>query len=227
MKQPEFLKKIHIGEIIRAEMKQHHLTDIMLANKIGLSKWGVSKMLKHKSLKVNKIIELSYAIGVNLLHSYLKGMPVLKNTETSDDEIIIKIINEQVVIIPSKKIRTSEFLQSVHIGKILKKEVKYQKITEEALSKVLCCTQSTVSRIFTHPDIDIERLILLSYKLNCDFIRNIYLPFMAVDENEMITNDIISDGCSIKINPKAVSIITEKQPVVYLNAAAPNGKNAD
>jgi len=146
MKQPEFLKKIHIGKIISTEMKQRNLTEIILADKIGRTKWVVRKMIHQKSLKINKLVELSYAIGVNLLYFYLKEMPLLKNTETIDDEIIIKIIKEQVVLIPSKKTRTTEFLHSIHIGKILKKEAKIQKVTEKTLSNVLCCSQSTVSK---------------------------------------------------------------------------------
>jgi len=215
MKPPEFLKKIHIGEIIRAEMKQRHLTDVVLAEKLGCTKWMVRKLLKHKSIKINKLIELSYAIGVNLLLSYLNEMPLFKNTKTTDDEVIIKIINKQIVLIPAKKVRTTEFLQSIHIGRILKKESKIQKVTEKTLSNVLRCTQSTVNRIFSYPDIDIERLILMSYKLNYDFIRNIYLTYMAIDENEMIANDIILDGCIVKINLKTVSIITEKDTVIF------------
>jgi len=215
MKQPQFLKNIHIGEIIRAAMKKRCLTDIMLAERIGLTKWGVTKMLKQKSLKINKIIELSYIIGVNLLHTYTKEMPLLKNSEMYEDEIINKVENEQLVVIPSKKVRTSEFLPFIHIGNILKKESKIQKVTETTLSKVICRTQSTTSRIFKYPDIDIERLILISFKLNFDFIRNIYLPYMAVDENDTIANDIFSDECIIKINPKKITIITEKQTITY------------
>jgi len=215
MKKPEFLKKIHIGKIISTVMKQRNLTIIILAERIGTTKCSVNRMLKQKSLKINRIIEVSYALGENLLHYYLNEMPLLMNTETNDDEIIIKIKKDNVVVTPSKKIRTTEFLQFIHIGKILKEESKKQKVSETTLSNIIYRTQSTVSRIFKDSDIDIERLILSSYYLNYDFIRNIYLPFMAVDTNKMIANDIIFEGCTIKVNPKKVSIITERQTVTY------------
>jgi len=38
---------------------------------------------------------------------------------------------------------------------------------------------------------------------------------MAIDGKEMIASDILFDECTIKINPKTVSIITEKHTTIY------------
>ena len=200
MKQPEFLKGIHIGEIIRARMKQCRISDIMLAAKMRCTKWAIRTICKQKSIKINKLIELSYSLEVNFLHVYLKKMTWQENTKPFEDEVIIKIIKEQITLVPSKRSRTTEFLQSIHIGKLLKMEAKKQNITEKTLSNILYCSQSTVSRIFDSPDIDTNRLILMSYKLKYDFIRNIYLPYMAVNENEMSASNWISDDWIIKIH---------------------------
>jgi ribosome-binding protein aMBF1 (putative translation factor) len=215
MQIPEFLQEIHIGKIIHAEMKQRHLTNKMLADKIDDSRWVVRKLFQQKSIKINKLIEISYAMGINLLDVYLREMPLLGNTESFADEIKIIIINEQVSIIPSKRSRSAHFLSSIHIGKIIKQEIQKQNIMEKTLSDTLSCSQSTVSRIFSEPDIDIERLILFSYQLDYDFIRNIYLPYIGVDEKEMIANDMLSNTCEISINSKSASVITEKRCLIY------------
>jgi len=46
MKEPEFLKDIHIGEIIRAEMDKRNLTKEMLADKMHLKEWVVRDTFK-------------------------------------------------------------------------------------------------------------------------------------------------------------------------------------
>ena len=69
--------------------------------------------------------------------------------------------------------------------------------------------------MYQSPDIDTERLILMSYALRYDFIRNIYLPYISVGENEMIANECISDPCTIRIDAKTVSIMHEKRVDFY------------
>jgi len=52
MKKPKFLKVIHIGEVIQAEMKKRQLTEEMLAEKIDdQTKWSVENTFKQKSIK--------------------------------------------------------------------------------------------------------------------------------------------------------------------------------
>ena len=215
MKRPEFLKRIHIGEIIRKEMKQQHLTVPMFAEMLHCKKWIVREILEKKSIKINSLIEISYALKVNFLQIYLREMSEFKNSELFEDEIIIEIINGQLFLIPSKKSKTATFTQSIHIGNILKKGVRKQNIPKEILQEFLCCSQSAINRMFLNPDIDIERLILMSYALNFDFIYNIYLPYMATNESKMIANECISGSCIIKINTKTVFIIKEKQTDIY------------
>jgi len=85
----------------------------------------------------------------------------------------------------------------------------------DTLPKLLSCSESAINRMFDNPDIDTARLVKLSYLFNCDFIRNIYMPYMVVDEHETIANDCISDTCTFKIMPNAISIITDKQTRIY------------
>ena len=224
MKHTEFLKQIHIGRIIRKEMKQHHVTEAVLAEKINLTKWAIRKIFQQKSIKINRLIEFSYVLGVNFLHVYLQAMPVFDNSVTYEDEVIIKIIDKQTSISIAKGSKNTDFLKFIHIGKILKAEAIKQNISEENLATILCCSQSAISRIFHNPDIETERLMKLSYALNYDFISNIYLPYMVVNENTMTSNDCISDYCIIKINPKTISLINEKQIGIYYGNWTINNK---
>ncbi|MCL1851169.1 MAG: hypothetical protein FWF70_07215 [Bacteroidetes bacterium] len=196
-------------------MKQHHFSEVVLAEKLNLTKWAIRKLFQQKSIRINRLIEISYILGVNFLHVYLQKMPLFENSEYYEDDVIIKIVDNQVFINPAKGSRNPDFLKSIHIGKILKTETLKQHISEENLAPVICCTQSAISRIFHNHDIDIERLIKISYKLNYDFIRNVYLPYMSVNGNIMTSNDCIFDNCIIKINPKTISIINEKQTGIY------------
>ena len=134
-------------------------------------------------------------------------MPAFANTKSFEDAVIIEIVNGQGVVTLSKRSRTADFTQFIHIGKLLKAEANRQKIIEETLADKLCCSQDAISRMYGNPDIDTMRLIDTSYVLNYDFIRNIYLPYMAVNENEMIANECISDPCTIKFKPKIISVI--------------------
>jgi hypothetical protein len=152
-------------------------------------------------------------------------MPLFEDSEPYEDDVIIKIIDNQIFINQAKGCRSTDFLKSIHIGKILKTETIKQHISEENLATIICCTQSAISRMFHNPDIDIERLIKISYKLNYDFIRNIYLPYMSVNEDTMTSNECISDGCIIKINPKTISVINEKQTGIYYGNWSKNEKS--
>jgi hypothetical protein len=214
MKHPEFLKKIHIEKIILAEMEKRHLTKEILAERMNLEKWIIRDALKQSSIKINRLIKFSYAIGFNFLLVYLKEMPMFANTKHFEDEASLDIIDGQAVITLSKKSRTTDFLQSIHIGHILKAEAKRQGI-QDLLPNLCYCSQSVINRIFGNPDIYIEDLIQMSYILQYDFLRNIYLPYMAVDKNEMIANECITSPCRFKIKPKTLSIFTEKQIGIY------------
>lgn len=216
MKQPEFLKNIHIGEIIHTEMKKQQLTVQMLADRVCLKKWKVRYILQQENISINKLINFSYALHVNFLLVYLQKMPQFKNTKPHyEDEVIIKTDGGQIAIILSKKSRTTDFLQFIHIGALLHREAKEQKMTEESLADILCCTQGAISEMFHHTDIDMYRLIRMSYILNYDFIRNIYLPYMCVNPTEMIANDCIADLQVMKITPKTISIITDNNTMIY------------
>jgi hypothetical protein len=216
MKQPEFLKNLDIGKIIRTEMEKHHLMkDIeMIAAKINRSERTIRNTFKEESIKINRLIDLSYAAGVDFLQACLKGIPLFGNVKYFEDEVVIDIIDGQISMIPSKRSRTADFTKHIHIGSLLKIETAKQGM-QEILQGILHCTQSAISKVFDKPDIDTKRLIWLSYILNYDFIRNIYLPYMAVNENEMLANDCISDPCRIKIKPEKISIITEEQMGIY------------
>ena len=215
MKHPEFLKNIHIGEIIRTEMEKHHLTKEILAEKLHLEKWVVRDTFKQKSIKINRLIEFSYAIGVNLLYVYLQEMPSFGKLEHFRDEVIIKIIEGQIYVIPSKRSRTADFTQDIHIGNLVKTEAKKQNMHEEILSKMCCCSQSTISRAFDKPDVDTELLIRASYALNCDFIRNIYLPYVAVNDTKMIANECIVNPFIIAISPKIITVTAGNRMGIY------------
>jgi len=142
-------------------------------------------------------------------------MPLLGKPEHFEDKVIIKIIEGKICLIPSKRSRTADFTQNIHIGNLLKAEAKRQKMTEETLSEMCLSTQSTMSRALGKPDIDTELLIRASYALNYDFLRNVYLPCMAVKENEMIANDYIDDPCIITIHSKTINSIAGKQMHIY------------
>jgi len=143
-------------------------------------------------------------------------MPQFKNTKPHyEDEVIIKTDGGQIAIILSKKSRTTDFLQFIHIGALLHREAKEQKMTEESLADILCCTQGAISEMFHHTDIDMYRLIRMSYILNYDFIRNIYLPYMCVNPTEMIANDCIADLQVMKITPKTISIVADNNTMIY------------
>jgi len=214
VKKPEFLKNVHIGKIIRTEMEKRHLTKEMIAERMKLQVWVIRDTFKQKSIKINRLIAFSYAIGVDFLQVYLKEMRSFANTKHFADEVIVKVVNGQLSVTPSKRSRTADFTNHIHIGKISKEEAKRLKMLD-LLPRLLNTSQSAINRMFNNPDIDTARLVWLSYLLNCDFIRNVYLPCMAVNENEMIANDSISDSFTIKINPKTVSVITESQTRIY------------
>jgi len=72
-----------------------------------------------------------------------------------------------------------------------------------------------VNRIFDNADIDTERLIWMSYILDYDFLRNVYLPYMAVNKDEIIANDSIFDLRSIRFKPEIISVVMEKQTDIY------------
>jgi len=215
MKHPEFLKNIHIGEIIRAEMKRKHLTLQILAEKLHLEKWIIRELLQQKSIKINRLIDISYAMKINFLQIYLQEMLEFENLKLFEDEVTIKIIDSQASIVLSKRSKTAAFTQSIHIGSILKMETKKQQVSKKILSEILCCSQSAIDRMFLKPDIDTKRLILMSFILKYNFIHNIYMPYMAVNENEMNANDCISEFCTIIIKPKTVSIFNRIQTGIY------------
>jgi hypothetical protein len=224
MKHPKLLKDIHIGKIIRAETNKRCLTENMLAEKLNLlkiadevkfTKWIVRDTFKQESIKINRLIAFSYALSVNFLQIYLQKMPVFGKLQSFEDEVIININDEQMTITPSKKNRTADFIQTIHIGQLLKAEAEKQNISAEFLAEIHCCTKSAIYRMYDNPDINTEVLISMSYTLNYDFIRNIYLPYMCVDENEVIANECIPNFCTIKGNPHAISVITEKKTTIY------------
>ena len=98
------------------------------------TKWIVRDTFKQKSIKINKLIEFSYATGVNFLLVYLQKMPFFENTEIFTDEIIIKVSQGQAYIYPSKKSKTTFFTQHIHIGNLLEIEAQKQKISMQKLS---------------------------------------------------------------------------------------------
>jgi len=214
MKKPEFLKSIHIGNIIRLEMNKRKITNKILAEKIDRTERIVRNIFKQQSIRINRLIDFSYIIGVDFLQVYLQKMPSFGNYKPVEDEININIDDGQISMILSKKSRTADFTQDIHIGKLLKAEAKKQNM-RDALPNIFSCSQSAVNRMFDNPDIDMERLVWMSYILNYDFLRNVYQPYMAVDENEMIANECIAEPCIIKINPKTASIITENRIGIY------------
>ena len=211
----QFLKNIHIGKIIHNEVKQQKITDTTLADKLNGTKCAIRKLFKQKSIHINKLIEISYLLGVNLLYVYNHVLLLEEKPEFHEDEVTIKIVKEQISLIPAKKQRAFYFLQSIHIGELVKREAKQQNVTEVELANALFCSPSTISRIFYEPDIDTERLIRLSEKLKYDFIGNIYLPYMAINEPKTIANDFITNECIISVKPQQITVATEKQTIFY------------
>jgi len=224
MKKPKFLESIHIGAIIRTEMNKQRLTKEMLADKTLLKKWIVRDTFKQQSIKINRLIKFSYALEVDFLQVYLQKMPFFGNSKSFEDKVRIKIDDGQISMTLSKKSRTADFTENIHIGKLLKAEAKKQSM-QDALPEILFCSQNAVNRMFDNPDIDTGRLIWMSDILDYDFLRNIYLPYMAVNKEEMIANDCISDTCNVEIEPKAISIITENQMGIYEGIWSPKSKH--
>jgi hypothetical protein len=148
---------------------------------------------------------------IDFLQVYLQHIPPFGKTEHDEDAVIIKIIDGQPSMSLSKKSRTTDFLQSIHIGVLLHKKAKKQNMTEEFLSEILPYTQDTISRMFNNPDIDTERLIWMSYALNYDFLRNVYLPYICVNKPEITDNNSITDFRSIK----TISVITNDETIIY------------
>ena len=194
-------------------MKKHRITEETLVNTTSFTKWIIRDTFKQKSIKINKLIDFSYALAENLLDVYLREMPSFGKPKQFDDKVIIRIIDGQTCVIPSTKSKTADFTQDIHIGKLLQAEAKRQNM-QDALPDILYCSQSAVNRMFYNPDIDTGRLIWMSYILDYDFIRNIYLPCMAVNE-KMTANDCIADPCIITIKPNTITITTEKQMGIY------------
>jgi hypothetical protein len=216
MKEIEFLDTVNIGSDIRTEMERQHLTARMFADKSNTPQWILTEALAQKDIKVNLLIDFSYTLEIDLFHNYLQYMPLFDNHTVSEDEMFISIQNGQATIIPSKRCRTADFTQLIHIGNLLKDETERQNISRKHLSKILCCEISAIRRMFLNPNIGMERLVKMSYILNYDFIRRVYMPYMAVNKSEPIANDYISDAL-ITINPKTVSIAKENEIVFYQN----------
>ena len=168
---PDFLKSIQIGKILREETEKRRLTKKILAERMKLKVWVIRDSFKLENIKINRLIAFSYAIGVDFLQVYLQKMPPFPNTKHFEDEVTIEINNGQFSITPSKRSRTADFTKYIHIGKILKAEAKKQQIID-LLPQIFCCSQSAINRMFNSPDIDMVRLVEMSYLLTSTLFKS-------------------------------------------------------
>ena len=61
----------------------------------------------------------------------------------------------------------------IHIGKLIRKEMKEQRLSTNWLANQLSCDRTNIYKIYDKPNIDVVRLLQISRALNYDFFNEI------------------------------------------------------
>ncbi len=74
--------QIHIGNLIRNEVRRQGCTNEWLADRIGVSIRTLQRIYNKPSIDTNLLLRLSIALRTNLFHPYTRQLARMTNTVT-------------------------------------------------------------------------------------------------------------------------------------------------
>jgi transcriptional regulator with XRE-family HTH domain len=98
----DFLKEINIGKQIREVMKQNHWNEDYLATRLGCTQGMVSQLLRNKSLKVKKLIEISDILQYDFISRVYLSQIMIAPDLNFLEHCIISVSRQEVNIRCSK-----------------------------------------------------------------------------------------------------------------------------
>lgn len=115
--------KIHIGEIIHKTVKNLGLGPKDLARGINVSESTVYDIYKRESLDVERLIEISLFLKINLLEPYLRQKP-LKDL-VNDEVVLLKREIEELKAAVKRKDQIVDELEK--LNKVLQQRLELNK----------------------------------------------------------------------------------------------------
>jgi plasmid maintenance system antidote protein VapI len=214
MKKRDFLNELHIGQIIKEIAGQKGISSKELAHVIHRYHKNSNRIYQLNDMDIEDIIHISHLLKYNILdHLVNKYLPHLlfPNYTIGTDSRLMKLDIENKQIIIYDPFDNCNFLKKIEIGQHIKKWAEKMKWTEMDMTKLLDCSQGTVSNLYRRKSLKVKTLIQISKALNYHFIAEVYLSQM------MFTSSInMSDGCIITLNPLQVCIKNSNEEIVSL-----------
>lgn len=65
-------------------------------------------------------------------------------------------------------------MKNVHIGEMIRQELRKQGHTVNWLAEAICCEKSNIYKLFRRKSVDLDQLMTISEVLNHNFLRDCY-----------------------------------------------------
>jgi len=198
MKHDDFLKDLHIGEIIREIAKQKGVSSKKIADIISRDQNNADKIFRLNDINVEDVVRISYLLEYHILdfitQKYLSHLPNPGNYVKATSRLMKFDIQKNEVVI-FDPFSNCDFLKKTHIGQHIKEVAKQNKWNIREMARQLNCSPSMVIYIYKNKSIKVKRLILISNILQYNFIAAVYLSQTTI----AFALDIV-DGCMLSLD---------------------------
>jgi hypothetical protein len=195
---------IGIGSMLKEVAHQKHVPVKELAALMRRYEKDPSKIYQLDDMNVEDVIKISYLIGYNFLEGisekYLSHLPLVENNLEQDFfcfKLDIDIKSTTLI----ENISNCDFLDNIKIGQHIKQFADKNGWNEKDMTKLLNCSQSTISDLYSQDSLKVKKLISISNALRHNFIADVYLSRMFICSSP----DLFS-RCVIKVTSQKVSI---------------------
>jgi len=183
MKHDDFLRDLHIGEIIKEIAQQNGVSSKQIAEAICRYQQNADKIFRLEDMDIGDIVRISYLLEYNILipiaEKYLSNLPV--NAHIIDTEsYLLKIDMRTQRVITDEVLYNCDFVKDINIGQHIREIATKRGYTAQDMAKHLYCVHSTVCHLYVNKSLKVKKLIQISNILHYNFIAELYLPQMAV-----------------------------------------------
>ena len=197
MKDNDFLKDLHIGNIIKEIALQKAITSKKIAEMINRYHNNADKLFHLDDMNVEDVVRISYLLEYNILdfvaQKYLSHLPSIDYINAPSRLMKFNLEKKEVIIYGT--LNNCDFLKNTHIGQRIREVAVRNKWNVREMAKQLHCSTSMVIYIYKSKYLTIKKLIHISNALQFNFIAKVYLSQMT-----MILSLKMVDGCTLSLD---------------------------
>jgi plasmid maintenance system antidote protein VapI len=181
MKKEISLDKLHVGSMIKEIVQRKGIPPKELADLILRYQENAAKIYQVNDMECDEMVKISYTTSYNFLkvisEKYLSHLPAIENDsypyymEYEPQTGHFKIVGD---------LNSKDALQNIHVGQHIRTFADKNGWDEQNMAKLLQCSQSTVSDLYSRKTLKVKKLLQISNDLGHNFIAEVYLSRMFI-----------------------------------------------